>query len=1070
MVLHRALKKPLIWVSAPPGAGKTVLVSSFINTKKLKNLWYQIDLGDDDPATFFYYMGLAAKKAVPAGKDPLPLLTPEYLPGIAVFTKRYFESLYSQLKRPCTIVFDDYHELPDNSNLHELLVEGIALAPPGINIIIISRTNPPAEYSRLRAKDRINIIEWTDVQFTYEESKALVRSRGFKNMPEDTLKQLYAKTEGWAAGLVLMLERARTENIGEQSLLPHSNQDVFDYFVSEIFKKIDTQTQDFLMKASFLPAMTVEMAQKLSEQNSAGKILEALNNMNYFTHKHHGAGDVYQFHDLFREFLLARAKAYFKEGELRSIYEKAAAILEQNNKLEGAVELFRKSGSWGNIARIIKQYAQNLIAQGRNKVLATWLTCVPEEMLNRDPWLLYWFGEACAVFNPAQGRTYFEKAFRAFEIHGTDTPGIYQAWCGVIETFIYEYGNVAPMKKWIHVMEGILRRHSKFPSRGIEARVMSFLVFALIHYNPYHPKIELWANRTLALLKHIKDPEQGVYYLFSVVHYYCWTGNVPKMTLLKELIAGQSGLLSIKTQLMQKMYGTLIASRLGMKEECLRIVEEGLKIADRHGVHFLDHMIIAQAVYLYLGLGDIQGMKEYLQRMGPTVNRSNFLHVIQYDTLLGFLDYLEGAGPFAIEKIKRSLDLSIEAHFPFAQALCRLALAQVLYAQGDDGDAKKHYKYGLYIARRMKSNSLKFMAYCIRAYWDIESKSTAGKKDLKMLRKAMMIGEKYGIVNEYIGGQMLAKLSLKALENNIHTTYVQSLIQKLELSPDRPPIECENWPWKFKIYTLGEFRFLMNDKPLKSARKTQKKSMELLQAIIAFGGKDVHESDIMDLLWEDADGDRAKQALDSALYRFRKILNNNGIIIYNAGRLSLNARYCWTDTLAFESICDRIELILEKTSVYKIVPVKQTHDPPGPGINIAKRIPTIPSELSRLVNRLCSLYRGPFLGKEAYNKAWASSYRYNLEKKFILVLERAGLFLERHGVYNKAIEWYQKGLAVDNQSELLYRRLMSCYIQQGRNDEAKAAYDVFTKNMSASPGTAASAHIEEIYRLAQKIR
>lgn len=99
-LLDRLRKQPLIWISGPPGCGKTTLVASYIETRKLPCLWYQVDTGDADPATFFYYLGQAAKRASPQFRKPLPLLTPEYLQGIPIFTQRYFEELFRRLIPP----------------------------------------------------------------------------------------------------------------------------------------------------------------------------------------------------------------------------------------------------------------------------------------------------------------------------------------------------------------------------------------------------------------------------------------------------------------------------------------------------------------------------------------------------------------------------------------------------------------------------------------------------------------------------------------------------------------------------------------------------------------------------------------------------------------------------------------------------------------------------------------------------------------------------------------------------------------------------------------------------------
>ena len=151
-LLDAGMKKPVTWVASPAGSGKTTLVASWLDSRKQHCLWYQIDEGDGDLATFFYYMGLAAKKAAPRYKKPLPLLTPEYLQGIPTFTRRYFENLFSRLKPPFTIVLDNYQDAPLQSGLHDMIAVALDAIPEGINFIAISRAESPAQLSRLRAE------------------------------------------------------------------------------------------------------------------------------------------------------------------------------------------------------------------------------------------------------------------------------------------------------------------------------------------------------------------------------------------------------------------------------------------------------------------------------------------------------------------------------------------------------------------------------------------------------------------------------------------------------------------------------------------------------------------------------------------------------------------------------------------------------------------------------------------------------------------------------------------------------------------------------------------------------
>ncbi|MDH3972999.1 MAG: hypothetical protein OEV42_01850, partial [Deltaproteobacteria bacterium] len=67
-------RPPVSWISSPGGSGKTTLTASYLRSRNIPHIWYRLDGGDGDIATFFHYLGLAAKKAAPRRKTPLPHL------------------------------------------------------------------------------------------------------------------------------------------------------------------------------------------------------------------------------------------------------------------------------------------------------------------------------------------------------------------------------------------------------------------------------------------------------------------------------------------------------------------------------------------------------------------------------------------------------------------------------------------------------------------------------------------------------------------------------------------------------------------------------------------------------------------------------------------------------------------------------------------------------------------------------------------------------------------------------------------------------------------------------------
>ena len=264
---------PVLWICAPAGAGKTTLAASYLSEKKLKAIWYQLDEGDSDSATFFYYKGIAAKKAAPRRKTSLPLFTPEYHLGIPAFTRRYFEQLYDRLKPPYVIVLDNYQLVDGASSFHERLCQGLEMVPEGITVLILSRQEPPAAFTRLRANRQIHVLASDSIDFTLEEAKIFFRQSKGVDLPESAIVRFHNLTQGWAAGLALFMESIRIKGMDPLLPIPFSREEIFNYFAREIFDHLDDEIRQILFKTAFLSKMTATMAQRITGSDRAEKFL-----------------------------------------------------------------------------------------------------------------------------------------------------------------------------------------------------------------------------------------------------------------------------------------------------------------------------------------------------------------------------------------------------------------------------------------------------------------------------------------------------------------------------------------------------------------------------------------------------------------------------------------------------------------------------------------------------------------------------------------------------------------------------------------------------------------------------
>ena len=1028
----------MLWITGPPGCGKTALVSSYIESRRLPCLWYKVDDADADIGTFFYYLGLAAGKAVPRKKKPLPLLTPDRLPGLSVFAKKYFEDLSARLPVPCLLVLDDCHRLPDDSPFFDVLREGISRLTAGIGVVVISRNDPHPSFARDRANRLMETVGWEVLRLTMDEVAGIARVQRKGRPSPERVRYLFARTDGWAAGLVLLLNRTDSENVEPRVIGQQVPAEIFDYFGSEIYMKLEEEKKGFLLRSAFLPKMTVSMAARLTGEVRAGQILSDMNRHNYFTDRHLRREPVYEYHALFREYLLEQGRSAFSDEELACIRKAAATLLEESGYVEDAAGLFRGAEDWEALARVILSQARFLFLQGRNQTLLEWLGSLPKEVLASEPWLLYWNGVGLLTYALAQSQTCFEKAFWEFKKRN-DVPGVFLAWAGVVDSIITGMGGYRPLNAWIPLLPPLLEKYGRHLPGEIEDQVTCSMFKAISFRQFPRDDVAMWTSRALAMARKSTDLRLKVE--TAAVHFYCH--QVGKGGYQDAEIS----LASLKEELKRPdatpwmwlwVFWTeaTLSLCLAMPARCLRVVSDGLAFAETTGVHVTDTLLFEYGALAALALGDLGTANRYLGRVAASSGRMGPLLSSKFQMIVGWEALKRGDPGKASFHAKESLRLVEEAGDIIETPTGHLLAAHVHHALREHEEANKHLAQARRIGSEIESPYVSWHSDLTDAYFHLARDDDATA--VPLLKKGLMTGRENGFVDGLfplfsLRPGFLGKVASKALEEGIEVDYVRDLIRRHRLVPDPANPDLEQWPWPVKVYTLGRFGLLADDRPVEFGRKVQQRPLSLLKALIALGGRDVSEARLAELLWPDADGDMAHHSFTVALSRLRKLLGKEEALVLKEGRLSLSNRHCWVDAWAFERFLGQAEKAGKG----------------GKG-----------TEAIRHFEKTLSLYRGPFLAFEEL--PWAVSLREKLRNGFLGAVTHLGKCYEEAGRWEEAVACYGKGLGADDLAEELYRRLMVCHIKQGQESKALSVYRRCRKMLSSVLGVDPSAETRVI--------
>ena len=1037
--LDKARKRPAVWISGPAGCGKTTLAATYLSARKIPWLWYRLDESDNDLPSFFYYMGLAARAHAPQKRKPLPLLHPGYLPGLSSFSKKFFEDLFARLKPGSVVVFDDCQKVGARSLFHKTICDGLSRLPDGIHVFFISREDPPPLFARERAHQRMEWLGWKELRLTPEEAKGIARLRGRKRSAGEVFS-LQDRCDGWAAGLVLLLEesaRSATERLMVKDTPPEK---AFEYFAVEIFAGLEGKTRNFLLKSACLPKMTAGMAERVTGVSRAGTILSYMNRNNYFTEVNCHAEPVYEYHTLFREFLRARAREVLPARHLQRVLRNAGVVLEKAGYEEDAVRLYQELGDRGGITRIILRKAPRLILQGRSGTLAEWIGSLPETACAANPWLLHWRGACRLASGSRECLGDFEEAFRQFW-RREEPEGLFRALAGAVDAIVQVGGSLKAVDAWIRTLSDLLRGHKRFPSPEVEAQVTSSMVKALALRRPPSIDMERWVDRAMILARSTQDDSFRFPCLLNVAYYRFHSGDLPAVRLLLASLREMAREKEIPyiPRLTLFWFEAAYANMNGLHGDCMNAVTEGLRFAETTGVHHMDHLLMGHGALSSLHRGDLPAAKRFLDKMASSILTAKPWEACFYHNLAGWKALSRGDQAQAFFHSDQCLSLSNEVGNPWSEALAHLQRAFVLQRNGETEEAFRHLEQAGHLGKERGMDFIRFACDMTAAWFRLCDGDDASA--LAPLRDGLRKGRENGYVGIYLWCPgLLERIAAEALERGIEPEYVQGIIRKNALLPDKTALNSERWPWPVRIYTLGLFRLVVDGAPLPSVRKSPQKPVQLLKALIALGGREVPEEQIAEVVWPDADGDLAHESLATNLKRLRKMLRDDRSVLLRDGRLTLNQRHCWVDAWVFE----------------RVLGEEGTGRKPGAPAPDGR-------EITRIMEKAAALYRGTFLSGESFCPGIVT-YRERLRSKFLRMVLRAGQYREQSGEWAAAVACYEKGLEVDPLSEGICRALISCNVRMGRVAEAHAIYQRFRKTLSGMLGVPPSRDLEAILK------
>ncbi len=1024
--LDRLLASGVAWVQGPPGAGKTTLAASYLVARRRPGLWIQVDRGDADLASFFGYLEAAVASRTRGRKAPLPRFTPEMHSDLEGFARAFARAAFARLPERTVIVLDNVHEA-DSTDFARILGVLFAELPEGLAGIAVGRAAPPGALAGLVGNRRVGVLGGEALRFSLEESEELVGERiGSKA----DLSRIHAEVEGWAAGLILRAGNGAPE--GARAMAPASHEALFAYFASQVVDHLPPPTRRMLMLASLLPRVTAAAADALSGRHGAAADLEALRRQNLFVDRRDQAPPVYQFHALFREFLRERARVEFTAGELARARTLAAGLAERESWIPEAIDLYLESGAVGDAARVLESVGQSLLSQGLVRTVEGWIARMPGPVLRERPRLSLFLGQALAQRDELAARAAYERAHADFEARG-DRAGALVAAAEVLHTIYSSSRNWEGVNAWMRKVLEESRAVGRIATASDALRAHSGRHLALMLRADRDDREA--AASVEALLPLLADDDLDPNDRLRIAQLMVETSarSPDRHRLFARIEAAARPLLAhpVASPMLRARYLMERAEELTVArrfDEASASLEEARATCERHGWHPLRVRLAYHEARCAMRRGDVRG----LARAADELDRLAQPELLPQRTLCAlvhyFRDVVAGDRPAALASARRLAELGERAELPTAdQTVVLASLGAASLADGQFDEARRTYAKAEAMGSGYAATQFRVLGELALAARDL------GRDDDAHLASGLRIAREIGFVHFLRDLPELARrLCAEALRRGIEPEFARSVIAARGLLPERP--DEPDWPWTFRIRTLGAFAIERDGEPLDFSGKTARRPLGLLKLIVASGRRDVSASQAIATLWPDLEGDQAKSAFNVALHRLRKLLGHEEAVASEGGRVALSGKLAWVDAYAFERCASEAEAMFARSEF---------------------------AEGERRAALALSLYGGAFLADEEEG-AWQLVARTRLASKYNRLVVVAGQRWTMTGRVEEARRAYERALELDPVAEEIYRQLMLLLLGLGQPAEALRTYRRCRQMLSVVLGLKPSEETERV--------
>lgn len=398
----------LIVVQGPAGYGKTSLLRQHCEQRAASGdciAWVRMDAESGDAAHFLRLLCDAVDTLVPgrarSGGNRAP---------VRAATLQDLLRRLGRIRQPVVLVVDNF-ETAASSDFEAVFAQVVRSLPVTVQLCVGTRVLPTARLARLQI--RAGTVVVANEELCFRPSETLQFFREFSDLRPEEVAEIHERTDGWPAALQayrLCLRRGARSRV-EAYAGRGVTRELIDFLAAEMFDNLAPDLQLRLLELAVPEKLSAALVEHITGESRGADNLIDIERAGLFLAQMDLEGSWLRFHNLFRQFLLARATDTWSAAALAHRHHHIAQWYEQNGLIEEAIGHWLEANDPRRAATLLAERVASLVAQERLGLIERYVDRLGLESVLRHDALVH----AAVV---AYGfRRSFDKAERLLERH-----------------------------------------------------------------------------------------------------------------------------------------------------------------------------------------------------------------------------------------------------------------------------------------------------------------------------------------------------------------------------------------------------------------------------------------------------------------------------------------------------------------------------------------------------------------------------------------------------------------------------------------------------------------------------